>query len=102
MRISDWSPDVCSSDLPGLGAEILVERDAIDDLRNLIVLIGVEEGRGVEREPPAVEAVLRPDFERRHIFGFEGFGERLILNHRLVYIGARRIDRKSTRLNSSH
>src|SRR3546814_6554045 len=35
--------------------------------------------------------LFRSDFERRHIFGFEGFGERLILNHRLVYIGARRI-----------
>src|SRR3546814_13496045 len=62
--------------------EILVVRDAIDDLRNLVVFVIIVKGRSVEREAAAVETVLGPDFKGVHILGPEGRIERLILNDR--------------------
>src|SRR3546814_2513779 len=108
MRISDWSSDVCSSDLPvvavaELGRPGIIARAAIDQ----------EEGRADPsqlrihgREHKAMVAIGDP---RRAIeglaadlflYGCKGEGSALTVRQR--QIDARSQDRKSTRLNSSH
>src|SRR3546814_9883969 len=85
MRISDWSSDVCSSDLiahrfifelqfaaPQQCVEILVHRSAVADLRDLIVLVVIKEGAEVDRHSAAEQRVLHADLERIDIFGLEG------------------------------
>src|SRR3546814_3417353 len=98
MRISDWSSDVCSSDLLGFAAHLLHE---------------VQQAQAQRLEVPAAVAERR----LRHQLGRPGAGEGLVehpfgggLRRFAVRQGAavRRIqgapagDRKSTRLNSSH
>src|SRR3546814_13158375 len=74
MRISDWSSDVCSSDLgrcehrfqfqtPGLGIEILINRRAVSDLRHLVVFIVIVESGQIERQFVIKQAVLHSYFE---------------------------------------
>src|SRR3546814_8713018 len=99
MRISDWSSDVCSSDLPAL------------------IRIGAQELRGQQRA--AIEAFPLPrEGDARAlaivILGAELAAERCILQRRIIGetvrargagdAASRRlgVDRKSTRLNSSH
>src|SRR3546814_1938333 len=91
MRISDWSSDVCSSDLLrfGVGAEVVVavrqaEATAIgvgDHARGIGKILRRAEG---EQEAVACGALLQT---RDH-------GREIVL--------ALEADRKSTRLNSSH
>src|SRR3546814_7163720 len=127
MRISDWSSDVCSSDLKvarvarefvvgdlavqiaeaqvdddirvgpddrfglepiDVGADIVVDRGAGDDLAELQILVFIIEGREVQLERAVAEGVLRHNFERIDLFGPEAFGHF-------------EEDRMSTRLNSS-
>src|SRR3546814_10033925 len=56
MRISDWSSDVCSSDLESSLAHVLVERDLDIDL-----IVGTIDARTIVDEvrvdPPAVQCV---------------------------------------------
>src|SRR3546814_5852637 len=83
MRISDWSSDLCSSDLPLARPH---RADAMDDDR--------------ARQPPARQRLGRQRFKR-------GFGRARIMfevEHRHAVVGAENAgegDRKSTRLNSS-
>src|SRR3546814_6584238 len=94
MRISDWSSDVCSSDLPqgnfrADGKELLVGGDVFPEVAE--VLGG--EGMAVRPAMPLAQlqgetaAVLdlKPLQDVRH-------------DHERLVVG----DRKSTRLNSSH
>src|SRR3546814_4967483 len=98
MRISDWSSDVCSSDLDALGF------DSFDD-HEVPVAAGIDQGdrrhadlrelvqrhaETVGLQPPAIEELL--DVEHRKAFGLD---LRLVAPHE-------HLDRKSTRLNSSH
>src|SRR3546814_6043814 len=95
MRISDWSSDVCSSDL-------------------LIIGIIIIEGGGIERQRAVHEAVLGADFkgvdifrlERRAIIDGGKLHEGKIAGQSLPEVDNERTDagrdRKSTRLNSSH
>src|SRR3546814_19026440 len=69
--------------------EILVVRDAIDDLRNLVVFVIIVKGRSVEREAAAVETVLGPDFKGVHILGPEGSIDRLLLTDRRIDVDTR-------------
>src|SRR3546814_4823210 len=95
MRISDWSSDVCSSDLHEEGALRAAFRQQ------------VEKGCGVALHP----ARLAVPILARHGAG-EGVDLVIILHvdgegvalcdHTRGAPGRRRIDRKSTRLNSSH
>src|SRR3546814_3075511 len=90
MRISDWSSDVCSSDLDGVFVQGLLEQVfrglerlflALDALVTGVVL---EDGRAGEAEQL-------------------GLGEEILDG--LVVVAELRavaLDRKSTRLNSSH
>src|SRR5690606_19976718 len=48
---------------PDSGVEVLVGRRAIHDLGNLILLVGVVEGRCVEHQAAAQQRVLRPHLE---------------------------------------
>src|SRR3546814_8446760 len=101
MRISDWSSDVCSSDLHiplhqphargGLDVEsAAVEGDALTDQRDTRMFLlapgDLDQPRGVMLGGGAADRVDH----RIALF------ERLALRHR------QRADRKSTRLNSSH
>src|SRR3546814_6210935 len=100
MRISDWSSDVCSSDLPG----DLYEQRKIDEYRSRLLGTGLFETALIDigkHVPPGGSLPLTARLSE---------GE-----HRSVGVGARysstdgsggtifwEQDRKSTRLNSSH
>src|SRR3546814_3583144 len=107
MRISDWSSDVCSSDLPAVIASItIVAHDEIVPGRNLhrALLPLVDERQPVDLQdlvlvpgdllgqqagPGHLGAAAHPDVVADALVG-----ERLAVHEHL--------DRKSTRLNSSH
>src|SRR3546814_4113998 len=120
MRISDWSSDVCSSDLAfgaAAGAVVRVRADVHlaalvieDDLveeglfraAERAVLLPLLHGKGMVVEVEAlhlgigrqrVDALLEP--------GAEELQGRKVVHLRIVELRNRR-DRKSTRLNSSH
>src|SRR3546814_3915536 len=104
MRISDWSSDVCSSDLPSIG---LHPRDmhrvveVMHRLRNAGNTLVV-----VEHDPQVMVAADRiidigpGPGERGGKIVFDGTPAQLRASATLTgdYLG----DRKSTRLNSSH
>src|SRR3546814_4862308 len=99
MRISDWSSDVCSSDLVQICAEL-------EHLKLLIVEI---EEVGVHPQRVVQPLGFRAQVEAVQLFGLHeeggldgilslaGEGARLV-----AAIIAQVEDRKSTRLNSSH
>src|SRR3546814_2840153 len=103
MRISDWSSDVCSSDL---GAERPNTTIALAQILQRVLKIEVAGiGCGGEAE----------GFARAHAVGegnegdSDGQSERGVLGDQsletgrhVIELGARDADRKSTRLNYSH
>src|SRR3546814_5768526 len=101
MRISDWSSDVCSSDLPAGSVDAAEDRA----LRNP----GAPEPRaerpaGGRREPGAAP-VGAPLGQPQHHPSFAGAAAEIeIGNLDAGELGAARlgVDRKSTRPNSSH
>src|SRR3546814_1240736 len=100
MRISDWSSDVCSSDLAvDLDRIELVEPLALEQRQRRNVVEGIAE-IGEQELPPVV---LR---QRGEAFGEQPVA--LAIDRGQVAPRADRIeprphaDRKSTRLNSSH
>src|SRR3546814_17488117 len=73
MRISDWSSDVCSSDLVGEGAEIVaVQTDftGLDRNREVEVAVAVEIGPAVRQR--AGNAEVRRLHRRKGGFGRPG------------------------------
>src|SRR3546814_7456083 len=103
MRISDWSSDVCSSDLPNLlelMAEIMGSAPQLADRLN--------------RNPHLLEAVLAPDFfdpippaealeAELQVALSDAQDPQDVLEQTRRWANDRRFqDRKSTRLNSSH
>src|SRR3546814_3440330 len=108
MRISDWSSDVCSSDLTHYALAALVDAIVhVDDEIGLLArrrgaiavagqFAGDEIGILTEFDPPLERGVVRLDDEalalRRGKLGLEARDVGL----------ERGRDRKSTRLNSSH
>src|SRR3546814_5120810 len=129
MRISDWSSDVCSSDLVGQGrgrveqgVELCLERRvAAEMIDQAVDIMLVEEGRlpavrfgiiapfldivadldGVIILPPAAVPEARA---REARFGVDDAAVilRALAQRRGVFLGTHGVDRKSTRLNSSH
>src|SRR3546814_2051754 len=101
MRISDWSSDVCSSDLLGHLAA-LDGRDA-----DFFEIVGEFDQRGIAVELAAMLEAASPGEDRRDRVGR---GRLALLVHSVVArdravrgLGFDRLaDRKSTRLNSSH
>src|SRR3546814_9398139 len=105
MRISDWSSDVCSSDLDYLGMAGMADEEDVPSILNqpfgLAMNLGDERAGGVE----IIEAALfgRGRNRLRHAMGREDHRHAV---RNLVEFGdedrALGLDRKSTRLNSSH
>src|SRR3546814_1978602 len=98
MRISDWSSDVCSSDLITLAAFLGADEREHD----------VREMRAGGPDFLAVDAPAFRRFARRRPHGREvrtgaGFGQADAgVEFTLRNAGQITLDRKSTRLNSSH
>src|SRR3546814_10607474 len=115
MRISDWSSDVCSSDLmlPPAGARFIVAESGANDpefnLRREPALI--------QRVESAADATFVSLLEPHG--AYDASSEAVVassarvaaLDHRkekdadlvlVTLVDGRRLDRKSTRLNSSH
>src|SRR3546814_7967966 len=101
MRISDWSSDVCSSDLEELAVDALI-LDAVSDrparrVRRIELAVGIARAEAQSRRPlariddaiGAARAVARGRDRLEHVV--EAAAD-------LRTAG----DRKSTRLNSSH
>src|SRR3546814_6574735 len=116
MRISDWSSDVCSSDLVGEAAEgdrparLLHRCDAMLPLVPGFTSEVIDAARRERRTGPLelpVHTAAQPQAGR----GTERDADD-VLEHRAVLVPAnagtgivandQRLDRKSTRLNSSH
>src|SRR3546814_4171383 len=102
MRISDWSSDVCSSDLFGAGTDDQIGLPVFgDQARPRLDLVDILQRRGRDVD---VEMISAKFLQQRAPFGFAG--EHLECGSRcgLAEDGAEAEhgDRKSTRLNSSH
>src|SRR3546814_8773945 len=99
MRISDWSSDVCSSDLPPPRLTDIRGQDMTDQFDAIVIGSGVSGGWAAKELTEKGLKVLMLDrgvmVEHGADYDYDG---------RPAYeIPARdRIDRKSTRLNSSH
>src|SRR3546814_4602832 len=102
MRISDWSSDVCSSDLflEHLEAEMLERGDDIGQRERA--------DRAIDLEPQPVVAIkaLTREADAARIVGIKVAQAQNVARGFLgvieVAIIGRERDRKSTRLNSSH
>src|SRR3546814_10605904 len=105
MRISDWSSDVCSSDLPDLG-----DIAALNHLHALRLRIEVEREVIVAAAIVAVLEMARVDLVVAHAETAEFDRRTVSPAYQCDRPGLRQIfeavaadrDRKSTRLNSSH
>src|SRR3546814_2658062 len=97
MRISDWSSDVCSSDLLGIDAGTFwqVLRDAVDYRHDFIVAF---QKAAVFGGTAALVACYVGYHAEPTIEGTSVATTRAVVNASLLVL----IDRKSTRLNSSH
>src|SRR3546814_3670794 len=97
MRISDWSSDVCSSDLSGR------LRNPRTDERQHLPLRRLFEHRGSDRGSRGREGVKPFNYERAHA---PADAARIVASTpgaRFIAGGTNLLeDRKSTRLNSSH
>src|SRR3546814_5312081 len=107
MRISDWSSDVCSSDLRVNEADDVM--DSADVRPNMTVAdIGAGDGYYTVRLAARVGAggrVLAQDIQPEVIERLADRIARERLDNVSLKLGAideQRLDRKSTRLNSSH
>src|SRR3546814_4454012 len=103
MRISDWSSDVCSSDLPlgqwviGKAAEVIADWDRINGGTPVDCYFSLNVST-IQLVRDDVAAVVREALQRNRIGG-----ERLMIElTESAIIGDPDLDRKSTRLNSSH
>src|SRR3546814_7428287 len=113
MRISDWSSDVCSSDLFAVAQAAPVRRDDLTDieqaLRQIVEGCGrVEKAVAKQQQrlvpiTPAADVIAQSadadEFGLTDGHGQAGAGEDDQYKSRAA---ANRLDRKSTRLNSSH
>src|SRR3546814_6278953 len=101
MRISDWSSDVCSSDLPFIAvAEFLCEQGLNAPTiiaRNLEQGLLLIEDFGDVRLRETVDAALHKEAEY-----YAGVTDLLVHLHARPPMDGLPVDRKSTRLNSSH
>src|SRR3546814_5952777 len=100
MRISDWSSDVCSSDLPRLGsivgystamsAAAVIKKAGTLDMEKLVAAM-----KGLQVETPLGKVTYRTQDHQSTMGAYVG---------RIGLKDGKGImtDRKSTRLNSSH
>src|SRR3546814_10867776 len=109
MRISDWSSDVCSSDLLALPRlEQRLEQETEDRFGKIETDAEGDDQRGdaIEQPPTQLDQVIEQ--RRARIFQLVTVGQRLVVQRLVAHgFGARGVvahwaDRQSTRLNSSH
>src|SRR3546814_7337764 len=107
MRISDWSSDVCSSDLDdarqhvaGLAALLLDDREPELALAG-VALLALVEAETDRAEEPLQRLLRRVGARAAPLLADIGLAQRQAVDrqHQAAW---RRLDRKSTRLNSSH
>src|SRR3546814_5274859 len=101
MRISDWSSDVCSSDLISLFIvpKFIVNADGSLGERNTLSCGSIEHKMGIHANSTCV---MNYDGAKGWMVGEENKGLAamfVMMNAARLGVG---IDRKSTRLNSSH
>src|SRR3546814_5228994 len=109
MRISDWSSDVCSSDLDGLGGELVVHSSLKG--KGVVRHIGCAAARINRSGSTAADVAGDIGVERQQRVGRRGID----LGRPIAIVGGAAEDdpvaarehvyapdRKSTRLNSSH
>src|SRR3546814_1004984 len=107
MRISDWSSDVCSSDL-GPGRVIARNEGALPNFRTTFLYGANAAIEGLDLAPMSVADVLTPEILRividvqheRQCKRAVERGEAVIPSKKSGTL--KNTDRKSTRLNSSH
>src|SRR3546814_10300406 len=92
---------------PHIGIVIFIERAAINYLRDLVVLVIIEERIRIDRQSATSKGIFHADLKGVYALGTECC--RLRNKLQLVRIGANTrgvsaasLDRKSTRLHSSH
>src|SRR3546814_6868376 len=117
MRISDWSSDVCSSDLIDVLEMDAASHTGVDDIRSIIDIAGkgaysarykiyiIDEVHMLSRN--AFNALLKtleepPEHVKFVLATTEVNKVPVTVLSRCQRFDLRRIDRKSTRLNSSH
>src|SRR3546814_2025097 len=100
MRISDWSSDVCSSDLGLISGSLALIADAAHMLTDSIALMFAWAAFRIARRP----ATWRHSFglERVQVLAALLNGVSLFAIAGWIVYEAVERDRKSTRLNSSH
>src|SRR3546814_4953181 len=99
MRISDWSSDVCSSDLiVGSGAAGLAAAMAAANAGKQVLLVeaDAELGGGLLSERAEVEGLTPAAWRDRMLAALSAMPNVTVMNRTMA------LDRKSTRLNSSH
>src|SRR3546814_1654392 len=108
MRISDWSSDVCSSDLACAGGKADqinrdgARRDLLDEEgeRALPLALGLKRvGKGSDLVECSVGKIVDPD-DIAGVRSADRTRSKMIADFESAYFTE--IDRKSTRLNSSH
>src|SRR3546814_9008635 len=102
MRISDWSSDVCSSDLHAAGDAIGIKDDAPIDIAG-----GAANGLDQRRFGAQETFLVRVQNSHKAAFGnVQTFPQQVDADKHIIHsqtqIADKLEDRKSTRLNSSH
>src|SRR3546814_3031753 len=101
MRISDWSSDVCSSDLGALGRQQAKEGEAEGGLAGAALAHDADGVALAHGNRYAVDGAHMIDGALQHAFLDREPDFHVVTLHDHRRIG-RATDRKSTRLNSSH
>src|SRR3546814_2243958 len=102
MRISDWSSDVCSSDLTGQNLDLIGFLALRDEFRRArLAAIEIRLDVGFRQRQPRRTAIDHAADRRTMAFTKAGHAEQLAECVSAHFICSTR-DRKSTRLNSSH
>src|SRR3546814_1528534 len=103
MRISDWSSDVCSSDLPSPGQSLIPEGSFMSYNVQITQLDELIRGHNGAWGGISAEAVARMRLQNRFKTGLDiaRYTARIMRQDMAAY-DANPTDRKSTRLNSSH
>src|SRR3546814_1178181 len=98
MRISDWSSDVCSSDLLCASLRYFLQIDetagALDDVR-------IDEAQHIRRVAQFV-GIDQTRCGEKVANAFERNRRNRLIERQLAHARRNVLDRKSTRLNSSH